>query len=86
MFTESYSYVDGDTYVTWYPIMVNGIDGIFILHLQGKLRKLKRWYDYIKKFNKPLFFCDISNGAWDNHKQQVGEFSNGNIIYEFKGL
>ena len=82
MFIESYSYVDGNTYVTWYPLMVNGKDGIFILHLQGTLWKLRHWFNEMVKYDKPIYFCDSSVGAWEHHKRQVGMFSNGNIIYE----
>ena len=88
MYIESYSYVDGNTYVTWYPLMVNGVEGIFILHLQGNLRKLESWFYDMKKYRKPIFFCDATIKAWKNHKHKVGEFSNGSIIYQldFKGV
>lgn len=86
MFIDTKSYVDGNNYVVWYPITVNNEEGIFILHMEGCIHKMWAFWKKICSLNKPIFFCDSSGGAWKHHRQEVGVFDNGNIIYKLKGF
>lgn len=79
---DSKSIVDGSNYIVWYDFKLGDTDGIFVLHMQGGYKLLKM-IKYLMTLNKPIFFCEGLEGVWKNHRKLVGEFSNGNLIYQF---